>query len=70
MVKLQIESKDSNGIFERWKQYMINAFYYYCKERMILPIQPADNTKIMELCGPECNIQEARRKYEVDMILI
>jgi hypothetical protein len=65
MMKEILENKDGGSIFKEWDQCMINAFYYYSKERCVLPVQLEDNNQILELSGSKNGIQQVKEKYEV-----
>lgn len=70
MVQSKIEPSNDNGVFRQWNQYMINAFYFYCKERRVLPAVSANNSQVIELYGSTDSIQDVREKYGVSYMLV
>ena len=65
MTKEVLTNKDGDSIFKHWDQCMINAFYYYCKERCVLPVHLENNNQTLELSGSKNGIQEVKEKYKL-----
>lgn len=53
---------NSNGIFNSWDQYTLNAFYKYSKDKCVLP-QIDQNRVELELSGPAGCVYELKRKW-------
>ncbi|CAF3044956.1 unnamed protein product [Rotaria socialis] len=66
MTKSKLEFKNDDRAFKQWNQHLINAYYFYCKERCVLSIiLDNSNRQVIELCGPPERIQEVRDKYRL-----
>jgi hypothetical protein len=49
-----------------WNQYMVNAYYKYCLEKLVLPkIHQTAQPHYLELIGPISAVNEVKQKYEL-----